>query len=132
MSIAHHRLVVIFITNTAHDMRRRSAVRWMALVTIGRAIPGLGWRKGNCLRLSFGGGRMASSGWVVVKQGWCEQARQEVRLLERRVYPAEILPDTAGYRTTARRCEHDVACNLLGFNCCWAFTRPEFDPFGFA
>lgn len=75
---------------------------------------------------------MASSGWVVVKQGRCERAGQEARLLERRVYPAEILPDTVGYRVTARRCDCDVACNLQDFPCRWAFTRPELDPFGLA
>ncbi|HLF37360.1 MAG TPA: hypothetical protein VI520_05445 [Anaerolineales bacterium] len=75
---------------------------------------------------------MASSGWVVVKQGWCDQGGQEARLLERRVYPAEILPDTVGFRVTARRCDRDVACNLAEFPCCWAFTRPELDPFGLA
>jgi hypothetical protein len=52
--------------------------------------------------------------------------------LERRVYPAEILPDTVGYRVTARRCDCDVACNLQDFPCRWAFTRPELDPFGLA
>lgn len=75
---------------------------------------------------------MASSGWVVVKQGRCVRADREAQLLEQRVYPAEILPDPLGYRVTAVRCDCDVACNLQGFPCRWAFTRPELDPFGLA
>jgi len=75
---------------------------------------------------------MASSGWVVVKQGRCVRADREARLLEQRVYPAEFLPDTMGYRVKARGCDWDVACNLQGFPCRWAFTRPEHDPFGLA
>jgi hypothetical protein len=76
--------------------------------------------------------RMSATGWFVVKTAWCERAGREARLLERRVYPAEILPDTVGYRVTARRCDCDVACNLQDFPCRWAFTRPELDPFGLA
>jgi len=75
---------------------------------------------------------MASSGWVVVKQGRCVRAGRMAHLLEERVYPAEILPDVVGYRVTAQRCDWDVACNLQGFPCRWAFTRPEHDPFGLA
>jgi len=58
--------------------------------------------------------------------------RLRAHLLEERVYPAEILPDVVGYRVTAQRCDWDVACNLQGFPCRWAFTRPEHDPFGLA
>ena len=75
---------------------------------------------------------MATSGGVVIRRAWCERAGREARLLEQRVYPAEFLPETVGYRVTARRCDCDVACNLRGFPCCWAFTRPELDPFGLA
>ncbi len=75
---------------------------------------------------------MASSGWVVVKQGRCERAGRRARLLEQRVYPAEILPDMMGYRVTSRRCDCDVGCNLEGFACRWAFTRPELDAFELA
>jgi len=75
---------------------------------------------------------VASSGWVVVKQGRCVQAERKARLLEQRVYPGEILPDTVGYRVTSRRCDWDIACNQAGFPCRWAFTRPELDPFEFA
>ena len=75
---------------------------------------------------------MASSGWVVVKQGRCVKAGREARLLEERVYPAELLPETVGYRVTALRCDCDVACNLQGLSCRWAFTLPEFDAFELA
>ena len=75
---------------------------------------------------------MAATEWVVARELWCEQAGRQARVLEQRVYPAEILPDTVGFRVTARRCDRDVACNLRGFPCCWAFTRPELDPFGLA
>jgi hypothetical protein len=75
---------------------------------------------------------MATAEWIVARELWCGRAGWEARLLERRVYPAEILPDAVGYRVTARRCDRDVACNLAGFPCRWAFTRPEFDPFELA
>ena len=75
---------------------------------------------------------MSAAEWVSVKRLWCERAGREARLLEQRVYPAEVLPDLLGFRVTARRCDCDVACNLQGFPCRWAFTRPEHDPFQLA
>jgi len=75
---------------------------------------------------------MSATEWFVVRAGWCEHVGREARLLEQRVYPAEILPDTLGYRVTSRRCDWDITCNLAEFPCRWAFTRPELDPFEFA
>jgi hypothetical protein len=75
---------------------------------------------------------MSTSGWVVTKRIWCERIGREARLMEWRVYPAEVLPDPSGYRVLAQRCESATDCNLRGFSCKWAFTRPELDPFELA
>ena len=72
---------------------------------------------------------MAATEWVEVDRMWCERAGSTAKLLEKRVYPSEFLPDTTGYRVLARKCSCDVECNLAQFPCKWAFTRPEFDPF---
>jgi len=75
---------------------------------------------------------MSALEWFVVKAVWCEHVGQEAHLLEQRVYPAEMLPEAVGYRVRARRCDWGISCNLAGFACRWAFTRPELDPFEFA
>ena len=72
---------------------------------------------------------MATAEWVTVKQKWCERLGSPARLLERRVYPSEQMPDLLGYRVTASKCDSGVQCNQLGFRCRWAFTQPDFDPF---
>jgi len=75
---------------------------------------------------------MSATGWFIVKTTWCERAGRHARLLEQRVYPAEILPDMLGYRVLARKCECAIECNLREFPCRWAYTRPEHDPFALA
>jgi len=75
---------------------------------------------------------MSVTGWFTVKTTWCERAGRHARLLEQRVYPAEILPDTLGYRVRARKCECAIDCNLSEFPCRWAYIRPEHDPFASA
>lgn len=72
---------------------------------------------------------MAATEWVVIRKLWCERAHREAQLLEQRVYPAEILPETVGYRVLAHKCESAIECNLREFPCRWAYTRPEHDPF---
>lgn len=72
---------------------------------------------------------MATQEWVAVTQEWCNLVEQEVQLLELRVYPADVLPDTQPYRVAARKCSVDITCNMAGFPCKWAYTNPELDPF---
>ena len=76
--------------------------------------------------------QMATEKWVTVKTQWCEIIGREAALLERRVYPADIMPDTGGYRVLARKCSADVECNLLGCHCKWAYTDPTVDRFALA
>ena len=73
---------------------------------------------------------MAVEEWVTVKTQWCEVIGRVAELLERRVYPAAVMPDTASYRVLETRCSADIECNLLGCHCKWAFTDPVVDRFG--
>lgn len=72
---------------------------------------------------------MAATKWVVVDKTWCARAGAEALLMEQRVYPAEILPDTTGHRVIARRCSCAPECNLAQRSCRWSFMRTTFDPF---
>jgi hypothetical protein len=73
---------------------------------------------------------MSNLDWVIVGSVWCERLQQQAELLEQRLYPAEILPSAgAGYQVRARKCSHDIECNLSGYTCRWAFNNPNFDPF---
>ena len=72
---------------------------------------------------------MAQEQWVEVKRQWCEIAQLEATLLERRVYPSEVLPDTEPYRVLAHRCTAGILCNLIGCSCRWAYTEPALDRF---
>ncbi len=60
--------------------------------------------------------------WVPVKKQWCDILQDEAELLEKRVYPNEIIPDTEAYRVVAHKCTAAVTCNLLGCQCQWAYT----------
>ena len=73
---------------------------------------------------------MSTSEWVLTRAAWCDRIGRKAKLMEWRVYPSEILPEIAGYRILARRCDSAIDCNLRGFSCRWAFTGPELDPFG--
>ena len=70
---------------------------------------------------------MAVLKWVTTRKKWCDLAHREVELMERRVYPADTLPDGIGYQVVARKCSADIVCNLAGFPCQWAYTNPGCD-----
>lgn len=72
---------------------------------------------------------MTTTKWVVVESRWCDLIQQEASIMEQRIYPADMLPDTETYRVIARKCSANVACNLAEVPCDWAFTRPESDRF---
>lgn len=73
---------------------------------------------------------VATTVWEVANSIWCDRVRQEVGLLEERIYPGERLPDGgAYYQVHGRKCTLGIECNLAGYPCCWAFTNPNYDPF---
>ena len=68
--------------------------------------------------------------WIAVKEIRCEQIGQTASLLERRQYldtrDAQGRPD---YFVQARRCSHDLECNMDDHvHCQWAF-KLGYDPF---
>jgi len=67
---------------------------------------------------------MAAEKWVTTEKKFCEYIQLDVELQERRVYPSPRLPDTERYRVLNRRCTADVACNIAGISCKWAFNNP--------
>lgn len=73
---------------------------------------------------------MGTSKWVTVKKQWCEILQGEAELLEHRVYPDTVLPDTEPFRVIARKCSAAIACNLIGCQCKWAYTNADVDRFG--
>ncbi len=72
---------------------------------------------------------MAGERWVEVARQWCEIAQHEAVIMERRVFPAEMMPDTEPFRVLGRRCTADIYCNLSGCACRWAYTEPVVDRF---
>lgn len=72
---------------------------------------------------------MAATNWVVVDKTWCERAGAEALLMEQRVYPAEILPDTTGHRVIAHKCSCAPECILAEIPCRWSLKPTMFDPF---
>ncbi|MBI4771241.1 MAG: hypothetical protein HY784_12740 [Chloroflexi bacterium] len=73
---------------------------------------------------------MSTVVWEVAKKIWCDAMRQEAELLEERVYPDErLLAVGAPYRVRARKCSLGIECNLAGYDCRWAATNPDYDPF---
>ena len=72
---------------------------------------------------------MAYEAWVTTSERWCDRIQADARKMERRIYPAEVLPDYPGYRVAARKCSLGIACNLAGFSCKWAYNEVGDDPF---
>lgn len=72
---------------------------------------------------------MATQTWTTTGSKYCELIELEIEMEERRVYPPSRLPDTERYRVLNRRCSAEVACNLAGVPCKWAFTNPTTDQF---
>lgn len=72
---------------------------------------------------------MAHEKWVIVGERWCEYRKGTAYLLERRVTPAGFQQQLGSSRTIERKCDCALECNMAGYPCKWAFTRPENDPF---
>lgn len=72
---------------------------------------------------------MARSEWVVVDSTMCPALQKEAHLLERHVYPGDVLFDLQRPRINRRKCSLDLECNLAGISCRWAYTNPDNDPF---
>lgn len=72
---------------------------------------------------------MAHTAWVTKSTQWCDRASAEANMMERRVYPSEIMPNFPGYRIMARKCSLGIGCNLQGFPCKWAFKELSEDLF---
>jgi len=70
---------------------------------------------------------MATIKWVKIDGRWCELFCKEVEILQKRVFPAEVMPDVGGYRVLACRCTADIDCNLAGVQCKWAYSSPYND-----
>lgn len=73
---------------------------------------------------------MATIVWEPVKTMECARLGSQVELLEKRVYPSDLL-DTAlvGYHKEGKRCSHGIECNQMGFACRWSGLNPDNDPF---
>lgn len=72
---------------------------------------------------------MATEVWVTTESKYCELIEENVALEERWIFPDDIIPDLEQYRVLGRRCTADVACNLAGIPCRWAYTNPAVDQF---
>lgn len=75
---------------------------------------------------------MAEEQWVTIGQQWCEHRKGPAVLMERRVVPSGIQCGYQSERTVERKCDCAIECNLAGYPCSWAFTNPDYDPFGLA
>jgi len=67
---------------------------------------------------------MASVKWVKIDGRWCELINKDIEILEKRVYPAEVMPDIGGYHVLACKCTADIDCNLAGVRCEYAYNNP--------
>jgi hypothetical protein len=67
----------------------------------------------------------------VVKTTYCERVRKNVDLVEERIYPNDVLPDSPGapYLVKNRKCSIGIDCNLVGYACKWSGLNPDYDPF---
>lgn len=72
---------------------------------------------------------MATEIWVLRGEKFCDLIERDITLREKRLYPAENLPDTIGYRVVQCECSAAIDCNLAGIPCQHAFTNPTVDQF---
>jgi hypothetical protein len=72
---------------------------------------------------------MAYEAWVTIDTHRCEKLNSDASLLERRIYPADQMPDFPGYQVRARKCSLGIVCNLAGIPCEWAYSTLGADPF---
>lgn len=68
---------------------------------------------------------------AVIKEIYCDRLNRDVSLVEERVYPSEIIPDTAGmaFHAKSRQCSFGIDCNRFGYACKWSGLNPNYDPF---
>ncbi|MFN2135368.1 MAG: hypothetical protein ACK2UK_05400 [Candidatus Promineifilaceae bacterium] len=67
---------------------------------------------------------MADVKWVKIEGRWCELINKDIEILEKRVYPSEVMPDTSAYHILACRCTAAIDCNLAGIPCEHAYNNP--------
>ncbi|MFQ5407526.1 MAG: hypothetical protein ACE5FI_03780 [Anaerolineales bacterium] len=72
---------------------------------------------------------MAHTEWVQVRSIWCDHINATARLMEKRVFPHEVMPDLGAFIVAARKCSAGDVCNADGVPCKWAYTNPNYDPF---
>jgi len=70
---------------------------------------------------------MTTTKWVVVDKKWCEYIDMEATIMEQRIYPADVMPDTSSFKVISRKCSANLACNLAEVPCSYAFTNPTTD-----
>ena len=73
---------------------------------------------------------MATKIWVKTNTIWCERRKEKVDLLEERIYPGDVIPDTGvDYQVNARKCTEAIDCNIIGMACAHSGLNPDYDPF---
>ena len=73
---------------------------------------------------------MASQVEEVISRTWCGRIPEQAVLLEERVYPGDMMPDSiVSYQVLARKCSLAQECQLAGIPCRWSGLNPNYDPF---
>jgi hypothetical protein len=73
---------------------------------------------------------MAVEMWVTTGKKYCNLIEREAALEEHRMFPTgQVNRELGSYLVMGRRCTADVACNLSGIQCRWAYTNPTIDRF---
>jgi hypothetical protein len=74
---------------------------------------------------------MATIMWQTLKDMHCDRVKQDVALVEERIYPADFIPyhGDPDYQVRSRRCTYGTDCNLAGYACRWSGLNPDYDPF---
>ena len=74
---------------------------------------------------------MATLVWHIAGQIVCDRTGETAQLLEKRLYPADSVPDVSpAYQILARTCSLGSACQVEGYACRWTGVNPNYDPFG--
>lgn len=70
---------------------------------------------------------MATVTWEIVDTWECERTKKLATLVERRVYPSEVLPETLEnrYRVLACQCTLAAECNMAGLACKYSGLHPD-------